>query len=176
MRSDRDHRLQSCHIGLADLDSRRIFGQSPFHANPIIQTCCQRVRTQSMPPTHGETITAKLANTGIVKTTPSPSHGAATASHRTNPPSQPSQGIAQSLYHRGKRVCRRADSRRAGENYGRRRHDGLPISTAFVESAVNEILSKRMIKKRQMLWNRRAVQPFLDVRNAVSPRPSFRRS
>jgi hypothetical protein len=33
-----------------------------------------------------------------------------------------------------------------------------------------------MIKKRQMLWNRRAVQPFLDVRNAVSPRPSFRRS
>ena len=45
-------------------------------------------------------------------------------------------------------------------NYGRRRHGGLPISTAFVESAVNEIVSKRMIKKQQMRWNRWTVQPF----------------
>jgi hypothetical protein len=52
-------------------------------------------------------------------------------------------------------------------NYGRRRHDGLPISTAFVESAVNEILSKRMIKEQQMRWNRRTLQPFLDVQVAV---------
>ena len=52
-------------------------------------------------------------------------------------------------------------------NYGRRRHEGLPISTAFVESAVSEILSKRMIKKQQMRWNRWTVQPFLDVRVAV---------
>ena len=52
-------------------------------------------------------------------------------------------------------------------NYGRRRHGGLPISTAFVESAVNEIVSKRMIKKQQMRWNRWTVQPFLDVRTAV---------
>jgi len=58
-------------------------------------------------------------------------------------------------------------NRRALVNYGRRRHDGLPISTAFVESAVNEILSKRMIKKQQMQWNRWTVQPFLDVRIAV---------
>ena len=47
------------------------------------------------------------------------------------------------------------------------RHGGLPISTAFVESAVNEIVSKRMIKKQQMRWNRWTVQPFLDVRTAV---------
>ena len=52
-------------------------------------------------------------------------------------------------------------------NYGQRQHDGLPISTAFVESAVNETLSKRMIKKQQMRWNRWTVQPFLDVRIAV---------
>ena len=52
-------------------------------------------------------------------------------------------------------------------NYGRRRHARLPISTAFVESAVNEIVSKRMIKKQQMRWNRWTVQPFLDVRTAV---------
>ena len=63
-------------------------------------------------------------------------------------------------------------------NYGRRRHERLPISTAFVESAVNEILSKRMIKKQQMRWNRWTVQPFLDVRVAVLNKTlagSFRR-
>jgi hypothetical protein len=48
---------------------------------------------------------------------------------------------------------------------GRRR--GEPISTAFVESAVNEIVAKRMNKKQQMRWNRTTVQPFLDVRTAV---------
>ncbi len=37
-------------------------------------------------------------------------------------------------------------------NYRRRRHAGLQISTAFVESAVNEILSKRMTKKQQIRW------------------------
>ncbi len=63
-------------------------------------------------------------------------------------------------------------------NYGRRRHDRQPISTAFVESAVNEILSKRMIKKQQMRWNRWTIQPFLDVRVAVLNKTlagSFRR-
>ncbi len=38
-------------------------------------------------------------------------------------------------------------NRHALADYGQRRHDGSPISTAFVERAVNEILSKRMIKK-----------------------------
>jgi len=42
-----------------------------------------------------------------------------------------------------------------------------PISTAFVESAVNEIIAIRMNKKQQMRWNRTTVQPFLDVRCAV---------
>jgi hypothetical protein len=69
-------------------------------------------------------------------------------------------------------------NRHALVNYGRRRHEGLPISSAFVESAVNEIFSKRMIKKQQMRWNRWTVQPFLDVRTAVlnvTLRGSFRR-
>ena len=52
-------------------------------------------------------------------------------------------------------------------NYGARRRRGEPISTAFVESAVNEIIAKRMVKKQQMRWNRWTVQPFLDVRVAV---------
>ena len=51
--------------------------------------------------------------------------------------------------------------------YAARRRRGEPISTAFVESAVNEIVAKRMNKRQQMRWNRATVQPFLDVRTAV---------
>ena len=51
--------------------------------------------------------------------------------------------------------------------YAARRRRGEPISTAFVESAVNEIVAKRMTKAQQMRWNRASVQPFLDVRTAV---------
>jgi hypothetical protein len=52
-------------------------------------------------------------------------------------------------------------------HYAVRRRRGEPISTAFVESAVNEIVAKRMNKKQQMRWNRTTVQSFLDVRTAV---------
>jgi hypothetical protein len=52
-------------------------------------------------------------------------------------------------------------------HYAARRRCGEPISTAFVESAVNEIVAKRMNKKQQMRWCRATVQPFLDVRTAV---------
>jgi hypothetical protein len=52
-------------------------------------------------------------------------------------------------------------------HYAARRRRGEPISTAFVESAVNEIVARRMNKKQQMRWNRMTVQPFLDVRTAV---------
>jgi hypothetical protein len=52
-------------------------------------------------------------------------------------------------------------------HYAARRRRGEPISTAFVESAVNEIVARRMNKKQQMRWNRGTVQPFLDVRTAV---------
>jgi hypothetical protein len=52
-------------------------------------------------------------------------------------------------------------------HYAARRRCGEPISTAFVESAVNEIVAKWMNKKQQMHWNRATVQPFLGVRTAV---------
>src|SRR5271166_3705602 len=52
-------------------------------------------------------------------------------------------------------------------HYAARRRRGEPISTAFVESAVNEIVAKRMNKKQQMRWNGMTVQPFLEVRTAV---------
>jgi hypothetical protein len=49
-------------------------------------------------------------------------------------------------------------------NYGARYRAGQPISTAFAESAVNQIIAKRMIKRQQMRWNRETVPPFLTVR------------
>jgi hypothetical protein len=52
-------------------------------------------------------------------------------------------------------------------HYAAQRRRGEPISTAFVEIAVNEIVAKRMNKKQPMRWNRTTVQPFLDVRTAV---------
>ena len=52
-------------------------------------------------------------------------------------------------------------------HYAVRRRNGEPISTAFVESSVNEIIAKLMNKKQQMRWNPATVQPFLDVRTAV---------
>jgi Transposase len=52
-------------------------------------------------------------------------------------------------------------------HYAARRRRGEPISTAFVESAVNEIIAKRMNKNQQMRWNRTTMQSFLDVRTAV---------
>jgi len=52
-------------------------------------------------------------------------------------------------------------------NYSERHREGEPISTAWVESAINEIIAKRMAKAQQMRWNRWTVQPFLTVRIAV---------
>jgi hypothetical protein len=49
-------------------------------------------------------------------------------------------------------------------NYGQRYRAGKHISTEFAESAVNEIIAKRMTKKQQMRWNRYTVQHFLNVR------------
>ena len=49
-------------------------------------------------------------------------------------------------------------------DYGKRYRNGSRISTGFAESAVNEIIAKRMTKKQQMRWNRYTVQQFLNVR------------
>jgi len=40
-------------------------------------------------------------------------------------------------------------------NYGERYHHGERISTGFVESTVNQVVSKRMVKKQQMDHTRR---------------------
>jgi hypothetical protein len=37
-------------------------------------------------------------------------------------------------------------------NYGERHRCGEALSSAFVESTVNQVVSKRMVKKQQMRW------------------------
>jgi hypothetical protein len=52
-------------------------------------------------------------------------------------------------------------------NYGERYRNGERISTGFVESAVNQVISKRMAKKQQMQWSRRGAHLLLQVRTRV---------
>jgi len=49
-------------------------------------------------------------------------------------------------------------------NYGERYRYGEPISTAFVESTVNEVISRRMVKKQQMRWTQEGAHLLLQVR------------
>jgi hypothetical protein len=76
-------------------------------------------------------------------------------------------GIGRLEHHVGELLAYLERNQGALVHYAARRRNGEPISTAFVESAVNEIIAKRMNKKQQMRWNRATVQLFLDVRTAV---------
>ncbi len=49
-------------------------------------------------------------------------------------------------------------------NYGRRYHDGEAIATGFVESTVNEVVSKRFCKKQQMQWSKEGAHLLLQTR------------
>jgi len=49
-------------------------------------------------------------------------------------------------------------------NYGERYRYGEAISSAFVESTVNEVISKRMVKKQQMCWTKKGAHLLLQVR------------
>ncbi len=76
-------------------------------------------------------------------------------------------GVARLRRHLGDLLGYLERNRAALVPYAARRRRGEPISTAFVESTVNEIVAKRMNKAQQMRWSRATVQPFLDVRMAV---------
>jgi len=52
-------------------------------------------------------------------------------------------------------------------NYGERYRCGEAISSAFVESTVNQIVSKRMVKKQQMRWTPKGAHLLLQVRTRV---------
>jgi hypothetical protein len=52
-------------------------------------------------------------------------------------------------------------------NYGERRRAGEAISTAFTEATVNQVISKRMVKKQQMRWTPRGAHLLLQIRTRV---------
>lgn len=52
-------------------------------------------------------------------------------------------------------------------NYADRRRRGEPIATGFVESAVNQVVSKRLLKKQQMRWTPQGAHRLLQVRARV---------
>ena len=63
-------------------------------------------------------------------------------------------------------------------DYGDRYRNKETISTAFAESAVNQPVSKRMVKQQQMHWTQRGAHLLLQVRAQVLNnefRETFRR-
>ena len=52
-------------------------------------------------------------------------------------------------------------------NYGERYRHGERISTGFVESTVDPVVSKRMVKKHQMQWGQRGAQFLWQIRTQV---------
>ncbi len=52
-------------------------------------------------------------------------------------------------------------------NYGEKWRYGETISTAFVESTINEVVAKRMVKKQQMQWTHTGAHYLLQTRTAV---------
>jgi hypothetical protein len=52
-------------------------------------------------------------------------------------------------------------------NYADRHRHGEPIASGFVESAVNQVVSKRLVKKQQMRWTMNGAHRLLQVRARV---------
>jgi hypothetical protein len=52
-------------------------------------------------------------------------------------------------------------------NYAERHRYGEAVSTAFVESTVNQVIAKRFAKKQQMPWASRGAHLFLQLRTRV---------
>ena len=52
-------------------------------------------------------------------------------------------------------------------DYSERQRYGERVSTGFVESAVNQVLSKRMVKRQQMQWTRKGAHLLVQARTKV---------
>jgi hypothetical protein len=52
-------------------------------------------------------------------------------------------------------------------NYGERYRYGEAIATGFVESTVNQVISRRMVKKQQIRWTKKGAHLLLQVRTQV---------
>ena len=82
--------------------------------------------------------------------------------------------FAQARSNAAKKVRRRLDdfrtyicnNREFVPNFGERRRQGETISTAFVDSTINQVVSRRFVKKQQMQWTRGA-HLLLQTKNRV---------
>ena len=54
-------------------------------------------------------------------------------------------------------------------NYSNRYNYGETISSAFVESTVNEVVSKRMVKQQQMRWTKKGAHLLLQGKRLKIP-------
>ena len=52
-------------------------------------------------------------------------------------------------------------------NFGERRRQGETISTAFVESAINQVVSRRFVKKQRLQWTLKGAHLLLQTRTKV---------
>ena len=52
-------------------------------------------------------------------------------------------------------------------NFGERYRQGETITTAFVESTINQVVSRRFVKKQQMTWTLRGAHLLLQTRTKV---------
>lgn len=52
-------------------------------------------------------------------------------------------------------------------NYGERYRQGETISTAFVESTINQVVRRRFVKKQQMGWTAKGAHLLLQTRTKV---------
>jgi len=52
-------------------------------------------------------------------------------------------------------------------NYGERYRQGETISTAFVESTINQVVSRRFVRRQQMHWTLRGAHLLLQTRSKV---------
>ena len=52
-------------------------------------------------------------------------------------------------------------------NYGDRYRHGEAIASSFAESTINQVVSKRLVKKQQMRWTERGAHRLLQVRTRV---------
>ena len=52
-------------------------------------------------------------------------------------------------------------------NYGERYRNGDQIGTGFVESTINQVVSKRFVKKQQMQWSLHGAHLLLQTRTKV---------
>ena len=98
---------------------------------------------------------------------------ALTSCGRSSPTWNPrqSRAIIRAAHKLSKALCEFAtyieNNRPFIPNYGERYRNGERISTGFVESTVNYVVSKRMVKKQQMKWSQRGAHLLLQIRTRV---------